>query len=108
MRTFLLTIFWITSLGNVIQLLIMASASWILFSGAYSFFDLNVNVFITQYIPMFTWIKTIIVALLGDFGYLILTIPILIVAPLKLFIGSIIGLWAYSVAKDMPAEPTYT
>ena len=108
MRTFLLTIFWITNLGNVIQLLIMASASWIIFSGAYSFFDLNVNVFITQYIPMFIWIKTFIVALLGDFGYWILTIPILIIAPLKLVIGTVIGLWAYSIAKDMPAEPTYT
>jgi hypothetical protein len=108
MRTFLLTIFWITNLGNVIQLMIMVSASWIIFSGAYAFFDLNVNVFITQYIPMFIWIKTFIVALLGDFGYWILTIPILIIAPLKLVIGTIIGLWAYSVAKSMPGEPTYT
>jgi len=103
-----MTIFWITNLGNVIQLLIMASASWIIFFGAYSFLDLNVNVFITQYIPMFIWIKTFIVELLGDFGYWILTIPILIIAPLKLVIGTIIGLWAYSVAKDMPTEPTYT
>lgn len=108
MRTFLLTIFWITNLGNVIQLLIMASASWIIFSGAYSFFDLNVNVFITQYIPMFIWIKTFIVALLGSVGHWILTIPILIIAPLKLVIGTLIGLWAYSVAKEMPAEPTRT
>ena len=108
MRTFLLTIFWITNLGNVIQLLIMASASWIIFSGAYSFFDLNVNVFITQYIPLIIWVKTVIVALLGDFGHWILAIPILIIAPVKLVIGTIIGLWAYSVAKDMPAEPTLT
>ncbi len=108
MRTFLLTIFWITNLGNVIQLLIMASASWIIFSGAYSFFDLNVNVFITQYIPMFIWIKTFIVTLLGDFGYWILTIPILIIAPLKLVTGTIIGLWAYSAAKDVLAEPACT
>ncbi len=107
MRTFLLTIFWITSLGSVMQLLIMASASWIIFSGAYSFFDLNVNVFITQYIPMFIWIKTYIVPLLGDLGYWILTIPILIIAPLKLVTGTIIGLWAYCAAQDMPAEPTY-
>ncbi len=108
MRTFLLTIFWITNLGNVIQLLIMASASWIIFSGAYSFFDLNVNVFIKQYIPMFIWIKTFIVEILGDFEYWIHTIPILIIAPLKLGIGTIIGLWAYSVAKGMPVAPTYT
>ena len=99
MRTFLLTIFWITNLGNVIQLLIMASASWIIFSGAYSFFDLNVNVFITQYIPIFIWIKTFIVERLGDVGHWILTIPILIIAPLKLVTGTIIGLWAYSVAN---------
>lgn len=108
MRTFLLTIFWITNLGGVIQLLIMASASWIVFSGTHSFFDLDVNVFITVYIPMFVWIKTLIVAILGSLGQWILTIPILIIAPLKLIIGTIIGLWAYSVAKDMPAEPTYT
>ena len=107
MRTFLLTIFWITSIGSVIQLLIMASASWIIFSGAYSFFDLDVNVFITQYVPMFIWIKTIIVTLLGELGYWILTMPILIIAPLKLVTGTIIGLWAYSAAQDMPAEPTY-
>jgi len=106
MRTFLLTVFWITNVGNVIQLLIMASASWIIFSGAYSFFDLSVNVFITQYVPMFIWIKTIIVALLGNFGNWVLAIPILIIAPLKFVIGTIIGLWAYSVAKGMPGAPT--
>ena len=108
MRTFLLAIFWITSLGSVIQLLIMASASWIIFSGAYSFFDLNVNIFITQYVPWLLWVKTFIVALLGDVGYWILTIPILIIAPLKLVLGTIIGLWAYSVAKNMPAAPAHT
>ena len=105
MRTFLLAVFWITNLGNVIQLLVMASASWIIFSGAYSFYDLNVNVFITDYVPWLQWIKTFIVGLLGDFGYWILTIPVLIIAPLKLFVGTIIGLWAYSVAKEMPVEP---
>ncbi len=86
----------------------MASASWIIFSGAYSFFDLDVNVFITQYVPMFIWIKTIIVPLLGEFGYWLLTIPILIIAPLKLVTGTIIGLWAYSAAQKMPVEPAYT
>ena len=108
MRTFLLTIFWITNLGNVIQLLIMVSASWILLSGAYSFFDLNINVFITQYVPWLLWIKTILVQVLGDFGYWILAIPILIIAPVKFVLGSIIGLWAYSVAKDMPTKPANT
>ena len=105
MRTFLLTIFWITNLGNVIQLLIIVSASWILLSGAHSFFDLNVNVFITQYVPWLLWIKTILIQLLGDFGYWILTVPILVIAPLKLVFGTVIGVWAYSVAKGMPAKP---
>jgi hypothetical protein len=108
MRTFLLTIFWITNLGSVIQLLIMASAAWILLSGAYSFFDLNVNVFITQYVPWLLWIKTILIQLLGGFGYWILEIPILVIAPVKLVFGTIIGLWAYSVAKDMPAKSAFT
>ena len=108
MRKFLLAIFWIANLGNVIQLLIMVSAGWIIFSGAYSFFDLDVNVFITQYVPWLLWIKTLIVALLGDFGYWILAIPILIIAPLKLIAGTFIGLWAYTVAKDMPVESAYT
>jgi len=108
MRTFLLTIFWVSNFGNVIQLLIMASASWIIFSGFYSFSDLNVSVFITQYVPWLLWIKTLIVALLGEFGRWVLTIPILIIAPLKFVAGTIIGLWAYSVARKMPVGSTNT
>ena len=108
MRTFLLAIFWFTNLGGVIQVLIIVSASWISFSGAYSVFDLSVGVFITQYVPWLLWLRTIIVEFLGDFGYWVLDIPILIIAPLKLVVGTIIGLWAYSVAKDMSAEPACT
>ncbi len=108
MRTFLLTIFWFTNLGNVLQLLVMVSASWIIFSGAYSFSELNVNVFLTQYVPWLLWLKTFLVALLGEFGRWVLAIPILIIAPLKFIGGTIIGLWAYSVAKKMPVEAAYT
>ena len=108
MRRFLLAIFLITNLGNVIHLLVMASSSWIIFSGAYSFFDLDVNVFITQYIPMFIWLKSFIVALLGSLGQWIFTIPIFIIAPLKLVTGTIIGIWAYSAAKKMPIEPAHS
>ena len=107
MRTFLLTVFWITNFGNVIQLLIMTSAGWLIFSGDYSFFDLNVDIFFTQVVPWLLWIKTFIVALLGEFGRWILSIPILIIAPLKFIMGTIIGLWAYSVAKNMPVDPAY-
>ena len=84
----------------------MVSAGWIIFSGAYSFFDLDVNVFITQYVPWLLWIKTILIQLLGDFGYWILEIPILIIAPMKLVLGTMIGLWAYSAARAMPANST--
>lgn len=108
MRKFLLTIFWITSLGSVIQLLIMVSASWIIISGANSFSELNVDVFITRYVPWLLWIKTILVELLGEFGYWILSIPILVIAPLKFVSGTIIGLWAYSVARGMPDKPAHT
>jgi hypothetical protein len=51
MRTCLLSIFWITNVGSAIQLLIIASASWIIFGGTYSFTELNVDVFITQLVP---------------------------------------------------------
>ena len=107
MRTFLLTVFWVTNFGNVIQLLVMASASWIIFSGAYSFLELDVNVFLTQFVPWLVWLKTIIIALLGEFGRWALTIPILVIAPLKFVTGTVIGLWAYSVAKRMPVGPVY-
>ena len=86
----------------------MVSASWFILSGANSFFDLSVDVFITQYVPWLLWIKTILVELLGDFGYWILTIPILIIAPLKLISGTIIGLWAYSIAKGMSDKPAHS
>ena len=108
MRTFLLTVFWFTNFGNIIQLVVMASASWIIFSGAYSFSDLSLNVFITQYVPWLLWLKTFIIVLLGEFGYWVLAIPVLIIAPLKFIGGTIIGLWAYSVAKKMPVGPAYT
>jgi hypothetical protein len=105
MRKFLLTVFWITNLGSVIQLLIIVSASWIILSGANSFFDLTVDVFITQHVSWMLWIKTILIHFLGDFGYLILTIPILIIAPLKLAFGTMISVWVYSVAMGMPDKP---
>ena len=38
----------------------------------------------------------------------LLDIPIPIIAPLKLVVGTIIGLWAYSVAQDMAVEPAHT
>ena len=105
MRKFLLTIFWITNVGNVIQLIIMLSASWILFSGAHTFGSLDVNVFLTQYVPWLLWIKTLIVTVFGDFGEWLLRIPILIIAPLKFVAGLFIGVWAYTAANNLPAEP---
>lgn len=107
MRTFLLSIFWVSNIGNVVQLLIMASASWIIFSGESSFFDLTLNVFITQFVPWLLWLKAFIVELLGSFGTWILSIPVLIISPLKFVAGTLIGLWAYSAAKKLPAGPAY-
>ena len=108
MRTFLLSVFWVTNFGNVIQVLVIASASWIIFSGSYSFSDLNVNVFLTEYVPWLHWLKTFLVALLGEFGIWVLTIPILVIAPLKFVAGTAIGWWAYSVSKNLPVSPAYT
>ena len=108
MRTFLLAIFWVSSIGNVFQLLIMASAGWLIFSGFYSFFDLNLDVFVTQVAPWLFWIKTILAALLGEFGIWILSIPIFILSPIKFIAGVIVGWWAYSTSKNMPVEPAYT
>ena len=102
MRTFLLSIFWISTVGGAIQLLIIASASWVIFSGTYSFTELNVDVFITQLVPWLLWLKTVIVTLFGELGRWILAIPVLVIAPLKLVLGTAIGLWAYSTAKNMP------
>ena len=56
---------------------------------------------------MRTFLLTIVwITSLGSVGHWILTIPILIIAPFKFVTGTIIGLWAYSVAKKMPAKPT--
>lgn len=104
MRTFLLTIFWITNIGNIIQLLIMASACWLIFSDDYSFFKLNILVFVTQVAPWLSWIETILVTLMGDLGTWILSIPILIISPIKFVAGVLIGWWAYSTVKNMPRK----
>ncbi|PCI74075.1 MAG: hypothetical protein COB20_15515 [SAR86 cluster bacterium] len=108
MRNFLLTIFWISSVGNVIQFLIMVSAGWLIFSGNYSFFELNVTVFVTQVAPWLQWIEAIIIALLGDLGRWILSIPIFIISPIKFIAGAVIGWWAYSTAKNIPVEADST
>ena len=92
MRTFLLTVFWITNIGNVIQLLVIVSASWMIFSGRYSFFELDANTFFTQIVPWLLWLKTLIILLLGDLGRLVLSIPMLIIAPMKLIFGTVIGI----------------
>jgi len=105
MRTFLLTVFWISNIGNVIQLLIMATAGWLIFSQDFSFFGLNLEVFVTQVVPWLHWIETVLVALLGDFGRWVLSIPIFIISPIKFIAGALIGWWAYSTVKKMPGEP---
>ena len=108
MRGFLMTVVWFANLGNFIQTLVITSALWILYNGSYSVPDLSVDVYITQYVPWLLWLKTLLVGLLGEFGRWILTIPILVIAPIKFIAGSIIGWWAYSVAKTMPREPAHT
>lgn len=97
-----------SNIGNVIQLLIMASAGWLIFSGNYSFFELNVVIFVTQVAPWLQWIEIVLVALLGDFGRWILSIPIFVISPIKFIAGALIGWWAYSAAKNMPIEPAST
>ena len=108
MRTFLLSIFWVAHIGSVFQLLIMVSAGLILYSGSYSFSELSVNVFITQFVPWLIWLKTFIISLLGEFGGWLLEMPILVIAPLKFIAGTVIGLWAYSLSKEMLVEPVST
>ena len=108
MRTFLMSIFWVTTIGNVIQLLVIGLTSWLVFSGAYSLFELNVEVFATQVVPWLFWLKAAMVAVLGEFGRWILSIPILIIAPVKFVAGIFIGLWAYSAAQDIAAEPAFS
>lgn len=102
MRTFLMTIFWLSNFGNVVQLLIMTSAGWLIYSGDYSFSNLNLETFVTQVAPLLHWIKTILLEVFGDFGRWVLSLPIFIISPIKFIGGVIIGWWAYSTAKKMP------
>lgn len=101
MRKFLLTVFWVTGLGSVIQVLVIVAAFWISVSSGNSFLDLSVDVFITQYVTWLLWLKATLIEILGSFGYWILDLPILIIAPLKLVTGTFIGLWAWSAAQEM-------
>lgn len=105
MRRFLLTVFWISNVGNVLQLLFVVSASWIIIAGTYSFSELSVSVFFVQYVPWLLWLKAFVIALFGELGRWIFSLPILVVAPLKLIGGTVIGFWAYSVAMKMPIGP---
>jgi|TARA_B110000093_G_C12803098_1_gene339707 hypothetical protein len=62
----------------------MVSAGWLIVSGDYSFFEINVVIFVTQVAPWLQWTETIIVAVLGDLGTWILSIPILLFLQLSL------------------------
>jgi|TARA_B110000090_G_scaffold198808_1_gene238061 hypothetical protein len=82
----------------------MVSAGWLIVSGDYSFFEINVVIFVTKVAPWLQWTETIIVAVLGDLGTWILSIPIFIISPIKFIAGACIGWWAYSTAKNIPVN----
>lgn len=103
-----MTIFWLSTIGNAIQLIIMAVAGWHIAAGDYSFFELNVGVFVTQIASWFHWVKTLLIEVFGDFGVWVLSIPILIIAPLKFVAGVLIGWWAYSAARKIPINPAHS
>jgi len=102
MRTLLMTIFWISCVGNVCQLLIFVSAAGLVFTGVYSVFDLNFDVFLTLVAPWLHWVKSILTYLFGEFGVWILSFPVMVISPIKFILGVIIGWWAYSTAKTIP------
>ena len=108
MRTFLMTVFWVTNIGAVIQFLVIGASIWIISIGDYSFSGLTGEVFITQYVPWLLWIKTLVLALFGSLGYWILSIPVLVIACIKFVGGLLIGVWAYITAQNIPVKPAYT
>lgn len=108
MRNFLLSVFWITNVGGVFQIVVIAVSVWIIASGAHSISELSLNVFIVEYASWLVWMKSLLIVFLGDLARWILTIPVLVIAPARLVSGTIIGLWAYSVAKRMPHQVAYS
>jgi len=82
----------------------MASAGCSIISGDYSFSELTLELYVTQVTPLLSWIETVLVALLGDLGRAILSIPIFIISPMKFVAGVLIGWWAYTTLKTMPSE----
>ena len=105
MRNFLLSILWMSIIGNAIQFLIMATATWQIISGSYSFSDLTLEVYVTQLAPWLSWIKTVLAAMLGDLGSAILTLPIFVISPMKFVAGLVIGWWANTELKNLSTEP---
>ena len=105
MRNLLLTIFWISNVGNVVQLIVIAISSWLLFSGAYTFSELDIDEFLTEIVPWLLWVKTLLIAVFGMFGEWILGLPTLIIAPFKFVFGIFIGVWAYTAAQNLRAQP---
>lgn len=105
MRTFYLSVFWGSNVGSVVQLMVIATAGTLVVTGSHTFQDLTVLVFVTVIAPWLEWIRTLFITLFGDFGRWLLTLPILIVSPLRLVVGILIGLWAYNAANSIPAGP---
>ena len=104
MRTFLMTVFWITNVGSVLQLLAIALASWLVLSSVHTFFEFDGHLLSQEYLPAFPWVRLMILAIWGELGDWMLAVPVLVIAPLQLVFGSLIGFWAYNAARGMPVH----
>ncbi|MFK7967530.1 MAG: hypothetical protein AB8C46_26515 [Burkholderiaceae bacterium] len=96
MRICLHTVFWVSNLGTLVHLSIIIAAGLIVYGGSSSFSELSLGVFTSQYYPWLSWIKAVLSTLLGGLGLWILGLPILVISPLKIIAGALIGFWAYS------------
>lgn len=90
------------------QLLIIATCSWLVFNGIYSFSELSVEAFLTQVAPWLIWVKSLLILLFGEFGRWILTFPMLLASPMKFLTSTAIGWWAYSIANELTFDSSYT
>lgn len=103
MRRGLLIIFWLCTLGTIVQLPLLGYELWVLATGT-TFTELTVRALLTEHLSFLAWIANLITAIFGaEFGDWILGLPITLVTILKLIFGTVIGIWALDKVREIDA-----
>ena len=103
MRRGLLLLFWLCTLGTIVQAPLLCYEVWLLATGV-TFSELTVWALLTEHITFLSWIADIITSIFGEFGDWILGLPAILVTLFKLIFSTLIAYWALDTVRKMDSS----